>query len=65
MANELDPTRRMEIARDAERLLMREYPVLPMYFYVSKHLVSERVGNFVPNIGDRIYSRHLTLDAAP
>ncbi|MEO0616741.1 MAG: peptide ABC transporter substrate-binding protein [Pseudomonadota bacterium] len=65
VANELDPTRRVQLARDAERLLMREYPVLPMYFYVSKHLVSERVGNFVPNINDRIYSRHLTLDATP
>ncbi|MEL7375063.1 MAG: peptide ABC transporter substrate-binding protein, partial [Pseudomonadota bacterium] len=57
--------RRMQLARDAERLLMREYPVLPMYFYVSKHLVSERVGNFVPNINDRIYSRHLVLSAPP
>lgn len=61
VGTELDPERRMSLARDAEALLMREYPVLPMYFYVSKHLVSERVLGLEPSINDRIYSRHLSF----
>lgn len=65
IAGELDPAVRMRAAREAEALLMREYPVLPLYFYVSKHLISERVEGFTPNIADHIYSRHLRLKAAP
>ena len=61
VGSELDQETRMTLARNAEALLMRDYPVLPVYFYVSKHLVSERVENFTPNINDRIYSRHLAL----
>lgn len=62
VGNELDLSRRAQIANDAERRLMESYPVLPLYFYVSKHLVSERVIGFTPNIADRIYSRHLALN---
>ncbi len=65
IANELDPVVRAGIAADTERFLMERYPILPLYFYASKHLVSERVGDFTPNIGDRIYSRYLTLNPSP
>lgn len=65
VGTELNPARRMALARDAEALLMREYPVLPLYFYVSKHLVSERVVGLTANINDRIYSRHLSFAETP
>ncbi|MEL6870270.1 MAG: peptide ABC transporter substrate-binding protein [Pseudomonadota bacterium] len=58
---ELDPARRSALLAQAEARVMQQYPVLPLYFYVSKRLVAERVAGFQPNIMNRIYSRHLSL----
>ncbi|MEO0575747.1 MAG: peptide ABC transporter substrate-binding protein [Pseudomonadota bacterium] len=58
---ELDAAKRQTMLREAERHLMLQYPVLPVYFYVSKHLVSERVAGYTPNIMNRTYSRHLSF----
>ena len=44
-----------------ERHLMQDYPVIPLYFYVSKHLVSPNVGNFRPNVLDHHQSQYLAI----
>jgi len=36
----------------AEKQLLDEYPIAPLYFYVSKHLVNPAVRNFEANILD-------------
>jgi ABC-type oligopeptide transport system substrate-binding subunit len=45
----------------AERQLLVDVPLIPLYFYVSKHLVAARVGGFVNNVMNVTYSKDLTL----
>ena len=63
-AVETDPGRRLELMTAAEETVLAGYPVAPLYFYVSKHLVKPYVGGFEDNALDRHPSRFLTLDAA-
>ncbi len=51
-AAESDPQQRMKMLHDAERILMDEVPIIPIYFYVSINMVSPRVHGFAPNIQD-------------
>ncbi len=46
----------------AERQLLEDVPLVPLFFYVSKHLVSPRVGGWYGNVMNVTYSRHLRLD---
>jgi len=45
----------------AEALMLGDYPVIPLYFYVSKHLVSPAVRGFAANSLDLHPSRFLSL----
>ena len=45
----------------AEEALLADYAVIPLYFYVSKHLVSPAVRGFVSNPLDVHPSRYLSL----
>jgi oligopeptide transport system substrate-binding protein len=45
----------------AERLLLSDYPVIPLYFYSSKRLIQTYVKGAAPNPLNRLYSKHLTL----
>jgi oligopeptide transport system substrate-binding protein len=47
--------------RAAEQRLLNDNAAIPLYFYTSKHLVSERVRGFEPNALDRHASRWLSL----
>jgi oligopeptide transport system substrate-binding protein len=51
-ARELDPARRSQLLAQAEAILMRELPVLPIYYYVSQNLVAPRLGGFYENLRD-------------
>ena len=55
---EQDPTKRMKIMHDAERILMDEIPVIPIYFQVSKNMVRSYVKGFHPNLQD-VHPLHL------
>ena len=57
--------RRRLYLEEAERLLLADHPVIPLYFYVSKHLVSPEVKGWGDNVLDYHYSQHLSLDVAP
>lgn len=54
--------RQAELLREAEALLLTQNPVAPLYFFVSKHLVSPRVAGFEHNVLDRHPSRYLSLE---
>jgi oligopeptide transport system substrate-binding protein len=56
-----DPARRQTLLAQAERLMLNNYPIIPLYFYVSKHLVKPRVQGFRTNIMDHNYSRHYSI----
>jgi ABC-type oligopeptide transport system substrate-binding subunit len=58
----IDPEDRASIMSRAESLLLEDYPIAPLYFYVSKHLVTDRVQNFKTNVLDRHPTQFLGLD---
>jgi ABC-type oligopeptide transport system substrate-binding subunit len=60
-AEQTDLGRRQLYLEEAERVLLADHPVIPLYFYVSKHLVSPRVGGWGDNVLDYHYSQHLSI----
>jgi oligopeptide transport system substrate-binding protein len=44
-----DMAARAKLLEQAETILLKEVPVLPLYFYVSKNLVSPKVSGWVDN----------------
>jgi oligopeptide transport system substrate-binding protein len=58
---ETDPVKREALMQEAERVLLEDMPIIPIYFYVSKHLVKPWVGGFDANIMDHHYSKHLFI----
>jgi len=51
-AKEPDQKKRRQILESAERLLMDEMPVIPVYFYVSRNMVRPHVRGFYNNLQD-------------
>jgi len=60
-AEQADLGRRQLYLEEAERVLLADHPVIPLYFYVSKHLVSPRVLGWGDNVLDYHYSQHLSI----
>ena len=60
-ASQMNPAARRLYLEEAESRLLKEHPVIPIYFYVSKHLVSPRVIGWQDNVLDYHYSQHLRL----
>jgi oligopeptide transport system substrate-binding protein len=50
---------RMELLEQAEDQLMKDMPVIPLYYYVSRHLVRTRITGFLDNVRDVHLSRYL------
>ena len=63
-AAQVDPGRRRLYLEEAERVLLADHAIMPVYFYVSKHLVRPEVQGWEDNVLDYHYSQHLSLDAA-
>ncbi len=63
-AQQFDLDRRRLYLEEAERVLLADHPIIPIYFYVSKHLVSTDVSGWEDNVLDNHYSQHLCLNAA-
>ena len=63
-AREPDPQRRAGLLQEAEARLLDASPIMPIYFYVTKHLVKPWVQGYEPNILDHNYSRYLRIDTA-
>ena len=59
-----DPAKRRALLEAAERLMLADHPVLPLYFYVNKHLVKPWVRGWSDNVMNVIYSKDLRLDPA-
>jgi ABC-type oligopeptide transport system substrate-binding subunit len=45
----------------AERQLLADVPLIPLYFYVSKHLVAPRVHGWYDNVMNVTYSKDLSI----
>ncbi len=63
-ANEADPARRRALLEQAERVMLKDHPLLPIYFYVNKHLVKPEVRGWYDNVMNVVYSRDLSLAPA-
>ncbi len=60
-SEQTDLGRRQLYLEEAERVLLADHPVIPLYFFVSKHLVSPRVRGWGDNVLDYHYSQHLSI----
>lgn len=47
--NELDATKRVDLLKEAEALLIEDMPIIPIYYYSNPYVVQDRVINMVPD----------------
>ena len=60
-ARQRDPLQRGALLEEAERVMLADHPLLPLYFYVNKHLVKPDVLGWYDNVMNVVYSRDLAL----
>ena len=60
-AAEPDVAKRRATLQSAERLMLADQPIIPLYFYVNKHLVSPRLSGWYDNVMNIVYSKDLSL----
>jgi len=56
-----DPAKRRALLEEAERVMLADHPLLPLYFYVNKHLVKPEVEGWYDNVMNVVYSKDLAL----
>ncbi|HXP73568.1 MAG TPA: peptide ABC transporter substrate-binding protein [Stellaceae bacterium] len=56
-----DTQKRAALMQQTETILLKELPVLPIYFYVHKDLVSTKVKGWEDNTFNRVYVKNLSL----
>lgn len=52
---------RRALLEEAERLLMSELPIIPIYHYVRPRVVKKHVGGYHPNIMDHHYTKDMFI----
>ena len=57
-----DPLQRRHLLEDAEKLMLRDHPIIPLYFYVSKSLIKPHVKGYMGNLMDHHYTKHYRLE---
>jgi oligopeptide transport system substrate-binding protein len=62
-AGNADPARRRDLLESSEHLMLTDYPVIPLYFFVSKRLVKPYVQGVVANPLNHVRSQTLVLQA--
>lgn len=60
-AAEADTAHRAELMQEAERIMLADFPIIPIYFYASNHLVSPRVVGWEDNVNDFHPSRFMSI----
>jgi oligopeptide transport system substrate-binding protein len=53
------PARRNRMMQEAERILLAESPIIPVYTYVTKRLVDPHIKGWQNNVMDHHYSRYM------
>lgn len=60
-AAEPDVAKRRTLLEEAERVALKDHPLIPLYFYVNKHLVKPEVQGWYDNVMNSVYARDLSL----
>jgi oligopeptide transport system substrate-binding protein len=60
-ASNVDPGRRRELLESSERLMLADYPLIPLYFFVSKRLIKPYVHGVVANPLNHVRSEALSM----
>lgn len=60
-SQEIDASKRALILEKAERLMLNDQPILPIYFYTAKRLVKPYVVGWQGNIMDHQYSKDMKI----
>ncbi len=63
-ARERIPTRRRRLLQAAEAIMIADQPIVPLFSYVTKRLVSTRLKGWRNNIMDHHYSRYMYFSDA-
>ena len=61
IAAERIPARRRRLMQEAERMLLDDMPIIPVYTYVTKRLVDRHLRGWESNVMDHHYSKHMFL----
>ena len=61
IAAERIPARRRRLMQEAERVLLEELPIIPIYTYVTKRLVDPHLRGWESNVMDHHYSKNMYL----
>ena len=64
-ARQTDPNRRRALLEEAERTALADHPLMPLYFYVNKHLVKPSLRGWYDNVMNVIYSQDLAITGPP
>jgi oligopeptide transport system substrate-binding protein len=60
-ASEIDLERRAQYLQEAERLLLEDLPIIPLYFYATTRLVKPWVAGLEQNIMNHHHSKDLRI----
>jgi ABC-type oligopeptide transport system substrate-binding subunit len=60
-ASAIDPLARRNLLQDAEKMMLSDYPILPIYFFCSKRLIKPYLKGVKANPLNRLYSKHLVI----
>jgi ABC-type oligopeptide transport system substrate-binding subunit len=54
---EVDPDTRFALLRDAEGIALADHPIIPIYFFVNKHMLASDIVGYYPSLLDVHYSK--------
>ena len=57
---EIDITKRAELMQKAERILLADQPIIPIYHYTTQHLINKNIKGWADNVMDIHPSRFLS-----
>ena len=58
IATENDPDKRRQLMQAAERKILSDLPVMPIYYYVAKHMKQPYVDGWAPNLMNHHYTKN-------
>ncbi|HEY6126523.1 MAG TPA: peptide ABC transporter substrate-binding protein [Steroidobacteraceae bacterium] len=60
-SRQTDAARRRALLEQAERLMLADHPIIPLYYYVNKHLVKPELKGWYDNVMNVVYSQDLEI----